>query len=352
MIEVNSDAKSILPEKPQAEPSIRSTSISTLSVSTPALSSQQLKQILAKALPGHTLCDAQLQSKGFSNITYWLKVDGLDQNFALRVYRRDPLSFHKELFLHRLLAGHAPVPSIIYASEQTEDCAPYVLMTWIEAITFWEFKKSGPRIEDFHRACRSVGETLARTTAFTFPAGEDDVLPTGPFGAGTASIPLQVEHWLTSPILARRLPLADRDRIPVYMSRFPDLFADLERSRALVHADFSNRNILVRNDTGKWQVAAVLDWEFAFIGSPLWDIGHFLRYERRVEPFREPHFSMGFRDKGGKLPDDWRELTLAIDLVRNLHSLASPELPESVVDEITGLIRATITRGGPDNRRT
>ena len=32
---------------------------------------------------------------------------------------------------------------------------------------------------------------------------------------------------------------------------------------------------------GRWAVAAVLDWEFAVSGSPLADVGHFLRYERK-----------------------------------------------------------------------
>src|SRR6185437_6695629 len=42
---------------------------------------------------------------------------------------------------------------------------------------------------------------------------------------------------------------------------------------------------------GTWTVAAVLDWEFAVSGSPLLDIGHFLRYECASRPLAEPHFS-------------------------------------------------------------
>jgi hypothetical protein len=48
----------------------------------------------------------------------------------------------------------------------------------------------------------------------------------------------------------------------------------------------------------------VLDWEFAFLGSPLLDVGHFLRYERAARPLREPHLSRGFLEDGGKLPED------------------------------------------------
>jgi aminoglycoside phosphotransferase (APT) family kinase protein len=61
-------------------------------------------------------------------------------------------------------------------------------------------------------------------------------------------------------------------------------------------------------------VAAVLDWEFAFSGSPLLDVGHFLRYERAAQPLREPQFSRGFVEHGGKLPEDWRHVVRVIDL--------------------------------------
>src|SRR5258708_35836836 len=40
--------------------------------------------------------------------------------------------------------------------------------------------------------------------------------------------------------------------------------------------DYKPWNALVRDG----QIAAVLDWEFAFAGAPLNDIGNFLRYQR------------------------------------------------------------------------
>lgn len=51
-----------------------------------------------------------------------------------------------------------------------------------------------------------------------------------------------------------------------------------------------------------WAVAAILDWELAFSGSPLLDVGHFLRYELDATPLREPHFSRAFTHD--ELPSD------------------------------------------------
>jgi 5-methylthioribose kinase len=37
----------------------------------------------------------------------------------------------------------------------------------------------------------------------------------------------------------------------------------------------NSANILVRRCAGRWTVAAILDWEFAFEGSVAYDIGNF-----------------------------------------------------------------------------
>ena len=89
--------------------------------------------------------------------------------------------------------------------------------------------------------------------------------------------------------------LCDSDVTPKIAGRGHHESRNLEEVPCLAHNDFGNRNILVRQENRKCVVAAVLDWEFAFPGSPLLDVGHFLGYERRSAPLREPHFSQGVR---------------------------------------------------------
>jgi len=55
--------------------------------------------------------------------------------------------------------------------------------------------------------------------------------------------------------------------------------ATLPDQAVLVHADYNGKNLLMQSTHEGWQVAAVLDWEFAFAGSPLFDTGNFLRHE-------------------------------------------------------------------------
>ena len=94
-------------------------------------------------------------------------------------------------------------------------------------------------------------------------------------------------------------------------------------------------------------MAAVIDWEFAFSGSPLFDVGNFLRYERKQLPLVEPHFSRGFVAGGGLLGEDWRQLARVIDLTALCESLTREELPADVENELLDLVQATIADRDP-----
>ena len=91
-----------------------------------------------------------------------------------------------------------------------------------------------------------------------------------------------------------------------------------------------------------WAVAAILDWEMAFSGSPLLDVGHFLRYELDTTPLREPYFSTAFVEHGGHLPDNWKQVVKLIDLTGLVECLTHDELPSDVEAELFALIDATL----------
>ena len=123
--------------------------------------------------------------------------------------------------------------------------------------------------------------------------------------------------------------------------------ATLGNEARLVHGDFNRRNLVLRCEAGRWSVAAVLDWEFAVSGSPLADLGNFLRYERASQPLAEPHFSAGYLHAGGALPENWRNLARLIGLTSMCESLTRDELPDDVVSELVELARAVVERRDP-----
>ena len=93
-------------------------------------------------------------------------------------------------------------------------------------------------------------------------------------------------------------------------------------ARQLVHSDFNPKNLLAVRADGRWSVSAVLDWEFAYSGSPLGDVGNMLRFEQ--PPGFAAGFADGFRDGGGDLPLDWRPVSAALDLFALADLLTRP----------------------------
>lgn len=65
-----------------------------------------------------------------------------------------------------------------------------------------------------------------------------------------------------------------------------------DNERHLVHGDFDPANILVDRTEGIWKVTGILDWEFSFSGSALWDIANMLRYAHLMPPEFENAFLM------------------------------------------------------------
>ena len=73
-------------------------------------------------------------------------------------------------------------------------------------------------------------------------------------------------------------------------------------SRSLVHADFGGSNLLARQERGRFSLVAVLDWEFAFVGSSLFDLANLFRYEWLLPDAFEAACLQGFTDHGGPYP--------------------------------------------------
>ena len=250
-----------------------------------------------------------------------------------------------------LLKNRVPVPELIHAEPRgREDLPPFILMQYVEGISFRDLKSSNDA-QAIAEGARSAGETLAHIHAFTFAepgwlgAGP---LPTAPLLEGCDAMPRFVDECLASPNLRQRVPAELRDRTHALMWSNATTFARLDEEHTLVHNDYNKRNLLVNRIEGRWRVAAVLDWEFAVSGSPLCDFGNFLRYERRTHGVIEPHFSAGYLGEGGRLPENWRRLARLVDLIALSESLTRDELPESVISELTELVQSTVEDRDPD----
>jgi len=309
------------------------------------LPARVLQQIVDTALPRRRCVDVQPLGDGLRNANFKLQLQSPSEFVVLRIYEHDTSLCRKEVDLLNLIGRSVPVPELIHAEpDGLDELPPFVVLRYVEGITFRELKRSGDAVA-ISEAAYIAGRTLALIGRITFEkSGWIGPGPqvSRPLMEGANPAPRFADCCLASSNLQRRMPADLRDRTRALVWSYASEMASLESESRLVHGDFGKRNLLVRCVAGKWTVAAVLDWEFAFSGSPLADIGHFLRYECVSRPVVEPHFSQGYLSAGGKLPDGWRRLARVIDLISLCESLTHDDLPGDVTEELLDLVRATV----------
>ena len=317
---------------------------------------EQIRRLLADVFPKRSVKNLQVLTGGLINTNIRVDFEANFEPVVIRLYRNGAYVCRKELAIHDLLSPTIRIPRVLYAApEGIEDSPAFLINEYVSGSTFQELKRTKD-LKAIQQASYSVGATLAAIGGFKFDQPGrlvvDDhaaALAVGEkFIEGPDQMARLMDMFLASANCERRAGRKLVQRLHDYAWSWSSRIPNLEEAPCLVHNDFGNRNILVHQENDKWVVAAVLDWEFAFSGSPLLDVGHFLRYERRSEPLREPHFSRGFLEHGGQLPENWREIAKVIDLSGLVECLTHDELPIDVEIELLELINATLDHRDPN----
>ena len=319
----------------------------------PPASPEVIRDCISVAFPDLKIATAQILSGGLLNTNIKIEFSSDRQPVVLRLYRQGREVCQKESAVLRSIRSTVPVPEVIYVEPNGIDgCGPFSILEFIKGQTFQWLKRTGD-LESIYQAAASVGQTLARLGEYQFPkpgrlqiAGENELTVGDAYMKGPDPIPRLLDQFLESPCLQRRLYSGFQHKLHDFIWSWAAPLRTLNNQCRLVHCDFGSRNILVDRVSGCWQVAAVLDWEFALSGSSLLDVGHFLRYERRGIPLREPHFSRAFVESGGALPDDWRRLSQVVDLTGLVGCMTHEQLPDEIAIEIVGSINSTLTSCG------
>jgi aminoglycoside phosphotransferase (APT) family kinase protein len=291
-----------------------------------------IERMVGRAFPRGRVTELQPLEGGYRNGTFKLRVDAASEPLVLRVYRHDTSLCQKELDLLELVRSAVPVPEVVYAAATGfEELPPFALMRFVEGVTLHE-------LAAHELAAFSAGEVLAAIGGFTFSApGWLAPGPTvaGPLLEGAHPMPRFVDQCLASVQLQQRVPTEVRDAVHKLVWTRSGELAEWGGEARLVHGDFNAKNLIVRCEGGRWNVAAVLDWEFAVSGSPLADIGNFLRFGD------SPDFVAGYAHGGGVLPPDGRRLARLIDLVAVCDLLTRDTLPEEEGMRLADVVNRT-----------
>lgn len=310
------------------------------------LDAAALEELLRPALgDARAITAFERLSGGLANTNYRAELAGGAEPVVVRVYTRDAATCTVEAEIARLVAGSVPVPQLLYAACDAEP--PYAVTAWVEGVKLEEIL-SGGDAKDAHGAGFAAGAALAKVHTHTFDqAGFFGPGPhltiTEPLGPVRAACEGYVAARLGEARVRERLgePLAERlaalvgERAPL-LDRLPD-------RTALLHGDYKPQNLLLRRDAvGRWEMAAVLDWEFAFAGPPLFDLGQMLRYRAALPPEYTAGVAEGYTAAGGTLPAKWPALTRLLDLMNLLGFLERPEANAPMVREVRGLVARSI----------
>ncbi len=65
-------------------------------------------------------------------------------------------------------------------------------------------------------------------------------------------------------------------------------------SPTLLHNDLHPRNLLVRQGAERWDLAAILDWEYAWVRDAVWDLARFEMWRPEDIGLTPPAFYEGY----------------------------------------------------------
>jgi aminoglycoside phosphotransferase (APT) family kinase protein len=300
------------------------------------LDTSGIARLIQPVFPSARVRRVERVGGGLVNTNRKIVATGLAEPVLLRIYQRDPASARKEVAVVERIAPTVPVPRFLYFCERDPQIGlPYAIVQWIDATRLDGVPRSG-KPGDVRALGRSVGEILARIHRYAFDKPG--------FFADHLVVPQRIDMGRTGLIAYLRECLIEAGgsaRLGAELSASVIAFAEREGGRldqwldvpCLVHGDFNGPNILVRTDAnGRWQVAAILDWEFALSASPALDFGNLLRPPLGRDHAFGAGLADGYRAAGGFLPRDWLEVARIADLFAWADVLRRPVGPAVVAD--------------------
>lgn len=318
---------------------------------------EDLQRLIAPAFPGETLKEFGVLATGLANTNVRFRLAGEATSYVLRLYTRDPKAAQRELELMKHLesAGAEPViprAALLYSSgERPAGQYSYSIWTFVEGALLQELFKVLPPAE-LVQIAGECGSTLAALSKHRFEK-------CGELGAGleiveeyarpSEFVPAAVHRALFEGRAGERLGSEMRDALWAVVERASPRLRAIDDRYALVHGDYKRSNLLMRRSSSlvsgaaaDWSVAAVLDWEFAFAGPPLIDVGIFLRAGSALPAgFRET-FADHYLEAGGALPADWLPLSRLVDVLSQVTFLDDPRERPQVFTETKRVLEETL----------
>lgn len=304
------------------------------------------QQRIRTAIPTARVLRLDALSGGLRNSNYRVTLAAPPDTLVLRLYTADPTACAREAALARLVGEIMPVPAVLHAEPGADP--PFAIMSWIEGTRLDELLRDTDAAS-IERVARAAGRTLAAIHHLNFPTPgflDGDLNVVEPLPMGGADWLAYLQHFLYEQGVGALLGEDLSESLWRLAETNAPLLDSIREDAGLVHADYKPWNLLVRSEGTEWMIVGVLDWEFAFAGSPLFDVAIFLRQEAVLPPEYRRGFIAGYEAAGGRLPQGWSRLCKLLDLLNLCSMLDGPGLGDAFVQDVRALARATLAELG------
>ncbi|WP_341985422.1 aminoglycoside phosphotransferase family protein [Rossellomorea oryzaecorticis] len=303
-----------------------------------------IQNMLNPFLKGKRIDQVQRLSGGLNNSNIKI-ITNTNEIFVLRIYPKENKSMKIESEIAKLLEGRVPVPKVLYSDSS---CSvfnyPFLLMNWVRGEQLSEMMdRKNEKI--IWRAATAAGAALAEVHKMKFHDsgffdGQLNIKEHVKINANTFIA--FIEEILKKGYVIKHIGGKLCSSVLNFSKEHAFLLDDPGEQNSLVHSDFNPLNILVEEEDSSIRISAILDWEYAFSGSPLIDIGNMLRYEGVTSIGMLKPFILSYRENGGVLLHEWLQRAKLLDLIALLDLLNKEECGEVRVKDITRLISHTM----------
>lgn len=311
----------------------------------PDLTVSQIEKLMAPAFKGARVEGFRFAEGGLSNANLVVQIAGRKEPVILRFFEARPESAAKEYAIARRLQGRMPVAAFhAFLPDNEFTASPYAVLEYLPGERLELLFPSLAR-EEREAVGFSLGEVLALINQETFEATgflSSDLEVVETIDLGSAGMADFVSSILSGEPARSRV---DEGLLPALRKFVLDRAALLDQalpSACLTHSDFGGSNILVDGRSGRPCVSGVLDWEFAFSGSPYFDLGNLLRAPLGDDRAFAEAVAAGYRSRGGVLDRQWRKIAMLVDLTAWLDFLSREEACPELIEDAGRIIRETM----------
>ena len=278
-----------------------------------------IHKMVELGFPDLKLSSFDIISGGCANLNIKLLLEGEEQPLLLRIYLRNKNSAILEQNLYKLLGPQVPVPIIYYVGFIEE--YRFSICQFIEGITLRDLLLSDIP-HNVEAIMKEVGLNLAKISKIEFEAAGffDQNLNIIERTSRESYLTFADQLWQNQ-FICQTLSPTIINKIKNYLNKYVELIPD-KNEKHLVHGDFDPANILVKQIEGKWKIAAILDWEFGFSGSIMFDVANCLRYSHHMPDIFSISFLEGLEEGDVVLPDNWQITAHLLNLVSLLDILS------------------------------